>query len=467
MADQQLTAPDRRQNRILVAMAAGAFMNPADHSAVVVILPQITREFSVPVAVGQWVILVFLTLGVGCLPLMGRYAGRFDPGRLFLWGLGLHVVGAATSMSAMSLPTLLVGRAIQGVASALMPTSVYALIGRHFPPHRRGRVLGLVGSAISLGLLSGPAIAGLTGALWGWRAVFACFIPVTLAALALARLSLPPPVDPAPAEPIQIGHGVLAGLSLVGVVTALAAWSQLPWLHWRVGGLAALGLLGCILFYRLEQRPGPTLFARGTLTTAGLPSATATAVCNFAALAAAVFLVPYLAGYALGMDLATVGTLMAVYPATSMLLAPISGRLSDRVGPGWLTLVGMSCSLLGLLALAAVGSRAGFFDLAWRVALLGAGFGLFQAPNTASVLSTLPAAATGTGGALLTIARILGTGLGTAMAAKVFSRVAGAVDLRPPAALHGFQSAMWAAAAIAALGVALTLARALRPPSPR
>jgi DHA2 family multidrug resistance protein-like MFS transporter len=115
---------------------------------------------------------------------------------------------------------------------------------------------------------------------------------------------------------------------------------------------------------------------------------------------------------------------MTPWPLMTALIAPISGRLSDRISPEKLGIAGLCLLAAGLAAVASMGERPDSFDIVWRLALCGFGFGLFQSPNNRIIITSAPRERSGGASGLQSTGRLLGQSMGAAVAAVIFSLVA-------------------------------------------
>jgi DHA2 family multidrug resistance protein-like MFS transporter len=127
----------------------------------------------------------------------------------------------------------------------------------------------------------------------------------------------------------------------------------------------------------------------------------------------------------LGRSEIATGLLMTPWPLTTALIAPIAGRLSDRFAPERLCSVGMGVMAIGLGSIAMLGSSPSSIDIAWRLALCGLGFGLFQSPNNRIIISSAPRERSGGASGLQSMGRLLGQSMGAAFVAVAFSFVKG------------------------------------------
>jgi DHA2 family multidrug resistance protein-like MFS transporter len=174
-----------------------------------------------------------------------------------------------------------------------------------------------------------------------------------------------------------------------------------------------------------------------------------TSISSFAAQTMAYVALPFYFEHTLGRSEVATGFLMTPWPLTTALIAPIAGRLSDRFAPERLCNVGLAILAMGLASIAMIGSAPSGFDLGWRLALCGLGFGFFQSPNNRIIIGSAPRERSGGASGLQSMGRLLGQSIGAAFVAIVFGLV------------HGNQTA-WIAWCAAGLALMAACANGLR-----
>jgi len=180
----------------------------------------------------------------------------------------------------------------------------------------------------------------------------------------------------------------------------------------------------------------------------------ATSTCSFVAQTAGYIALPFHLK-AIGLSAVETGLLMTPWPLATAVLAGFSGRLSDRYPAGLLGLVGLIVFALGLMSLALLSAKTATWDIAWRMALAGAGFGLFQSPNNRTIQASAPRSRSGGASGMQAMARLTGQTVGAGFTALVFASIA-----------DGPTAAIWLAVAFSLLGAAVSAARLADLPKP-
>jgi len=174
-----------------------------------------------------------------------------------------------------------------------------------------------------------------------------------------------------------------------------------------------------------------------------------TSVCSFCAQMLAFVALPFMLQETFGFSQVDTGLLMTPWPLVIVGAAPLSGALSDRYPAGMLGGIGLALFALGLLSLATLGAHPTVFDICWRMALCGVGFGVFQSPNNRQILSSAPRERSGGASGMLGTARLTGQTLGAALVALIFG----------VAPQHGPTMALYVATAFAAVAAVVSLLR--------
>ncbi|MDG2532243.1 MFS transporter [Sphingomonas sp. HITSZ_GF] len=428
---------------ITMAVLDGAIANIA--------LPTIAGQLGAPPAVAVWVINAYqLAITVLLLPLAAM-GDRIGHAKVYLPALGLFIIGSLACALSHSLDMLIAARVVQGMGAAGIMSMNAALVRATYPSAMLGRGMGYNAMVLSASAAAGPTIASLILSVASWPWLFAINVPFGIAAILIGRRYLPQ----AP------GHGrkpdfVAAALS-AGMLGGIIYGGESLAREGATSGLVLLVLgvvLGIVLVRREWRRPAP-LVPIDLLRIPIFGLSIATSITSFSAQMLAFVTMPFLLQKVLGYSVVASGLLMTPWPLAVGCVAPFAGRLADRYSAGLLGGIGLGLFASGLLSLALLGQHPSVFDIVWRMALCGAGFGLFQSPNNRAMIGAAPRERSGAAGGMLATARLLGQTIGAAAVAYGFH----AFGLGSSATLLG------GAAAAAALAACISLLRT-RVPSP-
>ena len=460
------TYPNKWKRFLVVAV--GVFMSTLDSSMVNIALPTVMRHFHSPLPTTEWVVLSYLLTITATLLFWGHLGDRLGRGRVYGAGMLVFALASLACALAPSLPGLVVSRFIQGLGAAMMMATGPAIIRDSFPPEQLGRSLGLIGMAVSLGLMSGPGLGGLLIQYFSWRALFFLTVPIGLFFYLLSRRFLSRQATARGAAIDWPGSLLLAATLCLAtlLLTRLAGEESSRW-HLLLLAAPIPPLLACFLY--VERRVRHPLLPLDIFGDRFFCLGIASAALSFTNLFGAIILTPFYLDRLRGLSPADIGLVMMAVPAAIMLASPLAGWLADQVDRGRLATAGMLVSAGAMFLLSASGRETGLATLTGCLGLLGFGQALFLSPNSAAVLAHTPLHRTGTAAALLAAARNLGMLLGICLATLVFTRIfrqqTGGLDLRdyrPELADHfltALQGALIVAGAAGLLGAVLSWSR--------
>lgn len=453
-----MSTPSNRA-AVVLSLLFGTFMTPFMGSSLNIALPDMAQSLHVDAVTLTWVSTIFiLASGISLIP-MGRLIDTLGRARLFKVGMIAVVVSTTAVTFAPDILTLLVFRAIQGVATSLLFASTMPIMMGLYPPQQRGMVLGWITGVVYTGLALGPVLGGLLTQAGGWRAVTGFTIPIALVALALSLKNLPkdPPVEHRPS--IDIAGSLLYALALSGLILSL---SFMP----RPLGFVLLtaGTIFLIWFVRYEWRaPQPVLDMRLFAKNRPFALANAAALVNYAATFTVGFLLSLYLQYTKGLSPREAGLTLIAQPILQASLSPWAGRLSDRVDPRYPTTIGMILTALCLGAFALVLDAQTPIPLILGIlGVLGVSFALFSSPNTNAVMGAVPKHQQGVASGTIGTMRLTGQMLSMGLASLMIALHVGPHKVTPeliPEFLDAIHGAFAIFAVLCLTGVGATLAR--------
>ncbi len=398
----------------VASVALALFMTVLDSSIANVALPVIARDFGAPPAESIWIVNAYQLAIVTTLLPLAAIGEKIGFKTVYLGGLGLFTLASLACALSHSLGILAAARGLQGLGAAGVMSVNGGLIRFIWPTRLLGRGVGLNAMVISVSAAVGPSVASAVLAVGSWPWLFAVNIPVGLAALALAARALPAnPLSGRPFDVISAGlNAATFGLVIFGVDVVTRSRAKILGLLELAGGLA----LGAILLRRERRRDRP-LVPLDLLRNRIFALSIATSVGAFAAQLLAFVSLPFRFENTLHYDQVATGLLMTPWPVAVGVCAPLSGWLSDRLSSAVLCAAGLLILAVGLGALALLSASPTPFDIGWRMAVCGAGFGIFQAPNNRMMLSAAPRDRAGAAGGMLGTARLTGQTAGAVMTA--------------------------------------------------
>jgi EmrB/QacA subfamily drug resistance transporter len=424
-----------------------------------VALPAISSALGEDLGGVQWAIAVYLLVQVALLPVCGALADWAGHRTVYLAGLAFFTASAIIAATALTLPHLLVGRALQGVGAALLLAGAPALIVATLPSEQRGRALGYVGATQAAGQIAGPTVGGALVDLFGWAAIFTIRVPVGLVLLVLSWFLLPAAYTRR-GEPLDSAGALTLGLGATALLYGLSRLANQGLAFEAVAALAG-GALALIAFVALERRAQHPLLPFGLLRAPVFAALNLSWVLAWTAVFGIWLVFPFFLARALGLPAGPAGALLAIV-ALGMTLAPVPfGAWADRCGPRLPGIVGLLLIIAGLGLLARLDGTAPWPLVALALALVGCGIGGFQSPNNALLMHAVGPRELGVGSGVIALGRNLGVVTGVVFASSVLSvreagyRAGGQADLA--AFVHAHQDAFLAATLLAAVALAIYL----------
>lgn len=458
---------ERRKWWALTAVGSGVLISTIDGSIVNIALNTLVQAFQSNLNVVEWVVLSYLLTLACTLLIMGRLGDMYGKRRIYLIGFTFFTLASLLCATAPSIWALIGFRVLQGIGAAMVQAVGPALLVTAFPPSQRGMALGAIGSFVAAGILIGPALGGILLRYVGWEAIFLVNLPIGALGWWLTVRSIVPDQPARPGQRFDlVGAGLLA-LALFCLLLGLTEGPLWGWSDGRVIGLFAAALIGGVLFLFWEWRtPQPMLNLRIFQRLAFSLNLLASFVL-FLGISFNLLLTPLFFQLVYQFDLQRTGFMLMALPLALSLTSPVSGRLSDRVGPRVLTIAGLAIAAVALLGLSASTPATPPPQMLGFLVLLGIGVGLFQSPNNSTVLGNAPPEALGVASGLLAVVRTVGQTGGIALAgaiwaSQIFALNGGPITpitaAPPPILAGGYDVAMRVAALLAVLAIVPSLA---------
>ena len=429
-----------------VAILLGTFLGTLDSSIANIALPTIATNLQGSPASSVWVVNGYqLAIAVSLLPL-AAVGERIGAKPLYLIGAVVFTLASLACTLAPDLGSLVAARVLQGFGGACSPVVGGVLMRQVFPARLLGRGISLFGLTVAISAALGPTIAASILAVAHWRWLFAVNVPIAALSFFVAAKFLPASLTQR--RPFDTVGALLNGLGITALILGVDWLGAAPW-QGAACALTGIALLGALLLHQRTQ-----LHPLVPLDLLNIPSFALSflaSVCSYTAQATAYLSLPFFFQHGLGYDAVKTGLLITPWPLVIVLVAPLSGALSDRYPAGILSSIGLFCLACGLVALASLPADPSEGAIVWRMVLCGIGFGLFQTPNNRAILTAGPPSRTGAANGMMSQARLLGTTLGGAAVAVGFALL-GAGDAAT-------QALLLAGAGFAGAGAALSLSR--------
>jgi DHA2 family multidrug resistance protein-like MFS transporter len=444
--------PPSQRRWAIATVALAIFLTVVDQTIVNVALPSIAADLNVDASSSVWIVNAYqVAIMLSLLPL-SAVGDIFGYKRVYLAGLVLFGIASLGCALAPSLLVLTSTRVVQGLGAAGVMSVNMALVRFIHPIHRLGHGIGINAVIIAVSAAAGPTIASSILAFAHWPWLFAIKVPIAIIAVAIGIYALPE--TPRATHPFDVVSAILSTITFGTLIAFLDGFSRPTALTLSAAELVLTLAAGFVLYRRQLRMPLPLLpvdLLRIPMFTLSISTST----CSFLAQTLAFIALPFHL-QAVGYSVVDTGLLMTPWPIATAVFAPISGKLSDRYPAGLLGLLGLAAFAIGLAALAILSARTGVADVSWRMALAGAGFGLYQSPNNRTIQASAPRARSGGASGMQAMARLLGQTVGAALTALIFARF-----------LRGEIVAVWFATGFALLGAVVSALRLTDLPQPK
>ncbi len=385
-----------------------------------VALPTISADLNTSPAVTIWIVNGYqLAIVVSLLPFasLGEIYGYR---RVQFAGVVVFTLGSLACCFAGTLAELTTARVVQGFGASAMMSVNAALLRYTVPSAKFGSAIGLNAIVVAAAATLGPTLAGfvLTFASWPW--LFAINVPLGIAGALIGFFSLPDS-DRTSRRFDWLSALLCAATIALAILVIDSVGHELP-LALVAAEIGALVVLG-ILLVRRELGTTDPLVPLDLLRLPVFSLSIATSIVSFMAQMLAFVSLPFVLQSTFGFSPHEVGLLMMPWPLALAVSAPVAGRLSDRYSPAILGGIGLVLLAGGLAALALLPEKPAALDIAWRMALCGVGFGMFQSPNNKVLIGAAPRRRSGAASGMLSTARLAGQTVGAAFVGLMMAQI--------------------------------------------
>jgi EmrB/QacA subfamily drug resistance transporter len=445
----------------LLSLSLSMLLSALGTSIANVGLPTLAQAFGATFQQVQWIVLAYLLAITSLIVSVGRFGDLVGRRRLLLAGIALFTLASALCGAAPTLALLIAARAVQGLGAAVMMALTMALISETVPKANTGSAMGLLGTMSAIGTALGPTLGGVLIAGFGWRALFFINVPLGILALALAHRHLPQDRPRAATAKARFDHVGMLLLALTLAAYALAMTTG----RGSFGLLNIALLLGAVtglaLFVFAESAVASplvpmTLFRNQALSAGFAMSALVTTV-----VMATLVVGPFYLRGALGLDATGVGLVMSSGPIVAALTGVPAGRVVDQFGAQRMSIVGLLGMALGCTVLPTLAAQFGVPGYIGALALITAGYALFQAANNTAVMSDIAPDQRGVISGLLNLSRNLGLVTGASVMGAVFAAGAATSNIltaQPEAVTAGMRLTFGVATVLIFLALAIASA---------
>jgi EmrB/QacA subfamily drug resistance transporter len=430
------------------------FMTTLDNLVVTMALPTIQRDLHASISGLEWTVNAY-TLTFAVLLLMGAALGdRFGRKRLFLIGIGIFTLGSAAAALAPSIGALIAARALQGVGGAIVTPLTLTLLTEAVPAERRGLALGAWGGISGLGVALGPLVGGavVQGISWQW--IFWLNVPLGLLVLPMGMARLRE--SRGPSMRLDLPGVAIVTAGALGLVWGLVRANQQGWTSPEIVGSLAAGVALLVGFVAWELRTSAPMLPMRLFKNRTFSAANGASLLMFFGMFGSIFLLSQYLQNVQGYSPLQAGIRTLPWTGMPMIVAPIAGALTDRIGGKPFLVAGLGLQAIALAWMAAVLSpTVPYTEVVAPFALAGIGMGLFFAPVATLIMSSVRLIEAGQASGANNAIRELGGVFGVAVLASIFAHQGGYGS----ASLFtdGILPALWVGSGVVAVGFVAAL----------
>lgn len=414
-ADPQI---QKRRWWILVAVCLFTFMSTLDGSIVNIALPVMSKSLVIPMNQAEWVVSIYLIIICALLLLFGKLGDSHGKIRIFKIGSVLFTVGSLLCGFNSGLVMLLAARSLQAVGAAMTMSANNGIITEVFPFQERGRALGMIGSFVALGSIAGPGIGGLILAHLSWGYIFWMNVPVGILAIILGQIILPKDITMSK-QPIDKPGAVLFAVMMVSLFAGVFIGQEIGFTQPIILGAFVIAIVATAIFVRVELHHDNPILALQLFKNSRF---SISILCAFLIFVANFFfnvISPFYLENARGLAANYAGYALMTFPIVQVIVAPIAGAISDKIGPELLTFIGLVLITLSQIGYMFASLTTPLWFFMFFIGLVGFGNGIFQAPNNSIVMSSVEVKDLGVAGGINALARELGMIIGISLATTV------------------------------------------------
>lgn len=408
----------------IIALQIVLVMTVLDVTLVNVALPLLGDKFHISNSSAVWIITIYqLVITMLLLP-VSSIGDLHSYKRTFLIGVAIFTVSSALCAASQNFTMIVVARAIQGVGAACVMGVNIALVRLIYPREILGRGMALNAMCIAIATAAGPTIAGAILSVTTWHWLFLVNVPLGIAAFVIGWRLLPQNPPSAEPKPRFDRLSALENMIVFGLIFyALGNFTRKGDLTLSAVLLVAGIITGVFYVRRQFGHPQPLLpvdLFKNSMYTMSI----ATSVCSFIAQNVTMIALPFLYLNNYHFSEITTGLLMTPWPLATMIVSPIAARYVERHNPGTTAAAGMAVFMTGVVLLLLCGTGVAEWNIAWRMAVCGVGFGMFQTPNNIVMVMATPVNRSGGAGGMQSTARLVGQTLGATLVSSVFALIA-------------------------------------------
>ncbi len=406
---------------VLVSISLANFSAALDMSIITVSFPRLTDVFHTDASVVVWLAIAFSIAELGLLLTLAKVGDTIGRKKVYIIGLAIYTLGLILCSVSPNITMLIASRVVQGAGAAMTLTVGSAIVVAVFPRDQQGRAIGLFAMLTSVGLIAGPALGGVIIDYLDWQGVFYTRIPVGIICLIMAIIIIREQEKSSTALKLDYGGAVTLLGSISCLLLYLNLGSDWGYLSPSALALAAAAVVFLGVFIYLERRVVEPVLDLSFFKNRVFSMASLTSIIQMTSGSMCPVLFPFFLISGLLVSPSTMGMLMALIAIPPVILSPISGWLSDKIGNRPPMVFATGCFTAALFFASRLDINTEIFHIALVLLLFGVGMGVFMAPNQSAIIGAAPRSNLATTIGVANTVRLLGGSTGMAIAGTLYA----------------------------------------------
>lgn len=395
-------------------------------NGIIIGVPSIAQDFAMNNVIQNWVpTIFFLVVAVFTVP-AGQISGKFGVKKSLLAGIMVFLIGSIGACLSFSTESFLIFRMMQGAGVAFLNVSAMAMVVHAVAPKNRGKALGFTVTGVYLATSLSPVICGFLVHNLGWRSMFYFVIPFLVLCIILMVTKIPNEWKTYQNDKIDKVGSVLYGIGILcfiyGFTTLITSYGKI---------LTVMGIILLIIFGWYELKQKSPVFNMNLFKNKKFTSSNIAALCSYLAIMVVTTILNYHFQYVRGWDAQMSGMILIITPIIMAIMAPNSGRLSDKIHPQKLAATGIGIAAVALAILTFLTGDTPLYVVIVAMILQGIGMGLFSSPNMNAIMSSVPPKDAPTASASQATMRTIGQTMSLGLLTLIFAWVMGNLELAP------------------------------------
>ena len=404
----------------LSCTSLGALFSVLSGNTLIIVLPAIMRDLHASMTVIMWTVMIYLLILTILVPCIGRVADMIGRKKLYVSGFIVFTIGSMLCGFSMNGIELILFRIVQSVGGALIVANSTPIVADAFPKTELSRAMGINGMVISVAFVIGPILGGALMN-FGWRSIFFINVPIGIIGTIWAAVQLKETYKKVEKQKFDWAGTISFSIGIFALLLALTFGGFTGWFNATIIILFAVAVLFIALFIYIENKTEYPMLDLRLFKTKILAFAYTSNLLNGVARGAVTFLMVFYFQGIKGLNPVMAGLLLAPFALSMMIVAPISGILSDKFGSRELTAGGLLISAIGLIGLMTIQPQSSIVGLCVWMFIAGLGSGMFFAPNTGAIMGAVPPERRGIAAGVRTMMNNAGSVISIAIAMAIIS----------------------------------------------